>query len=63
MGIPAALSLHLIALHGLVAVDGILERSCHHVVDARLAVRCRRSFIEYKGRRALARGDVYKRQL
>ena len=25
MGIPAALSLHLIALHGLVAVDGIMS--------------------------------------
>ena len=63
MGIPAALSLYLIALHGLVAVDGILERSCHHVVDARLAVRCRRSFIEYKGRRALARGDAFVQQV
>ncbi len=63
MGIPTALSLDLIALHRLVAVDGVLEGSGHHVMNARLAVRCRRSFIENEGWRALACGDAFVQQV
>ena len=46
VSVPAAFSLDLESLHGLVSVDRVLEGSSHHVVDARLAVSCRRSFIE-----------------
>ena len=63
VGIPAAFSLDLIALHRLVTVDGVLQSSRHHVVDARLAVRRRRSFIEYERWRALTRGDAFVQQV
>ena len=48
VSIPAALALYLETLHGLVSVNGILECPCHHMMDARLAVGCRRSFVEYE---------------
>ena len=52
VSIPAAFTLYLESLHCLIPVDGVLESPCHHVVDARLAVSCRRSFIENERRRA-----------
>ena len=48
VGIPAAFTLYLEALHRLVSVDGVLESPRHHMVDARLSVGCRRSLIEHE---------------
>ena len=48
VGVPAAFALYLEALHGLISVDGVLECPCHHVVDARLSVGCRRSFVKHE---------------
>ena len=54
VSIPACLTVHLIALHCLVTVYGILEGSCHYVMYARFAVGRRRTFIEVKCRHTLS---------
>ena len=46
VGIPACLSVDLKSLHRLVAVNRVLQRSSHHVMDARFAVGSRRPLIE-----------------
>ena len=38
MSIPTSLTLHLEALHGLIAVESILDASCQHVVNARVTI-------------------------
>ena len=58
MGIPTGLAVHLVALHGLVAAEDVLDGSCHHMMDARHAVGAGRSLIEYIGRSALALADA-----
>ena len=63
VSIPASLALYLETLHGLVSVYRVLEGPCHHVVDARLAVRSRRSFIENKRRSSLSRFDAEAEQI
>ena len=44
--IPAGFARHVVAAHGLVAREDVLERARQHMVDAGLAVRGRRTFIE-----------------
>ena len=58
VGIPARLSGHHIALHGLVARDHVFYNSRQHVADMRLAVCGRRAVIESEGLRILARVDA-----
>ena len=58
VGIPAGLSGHHIALHGLVARDHILYNSRQHVADMRLAVCRRRAVIESESLRIFARVDA-----
>ena len=38
VGVPTRLALHLEALHGLIAVDGIFQCASHHMVDAWMTV-------------------------
>ena len=52
MGVPACLALHLEALHGLIAVESILQRTAQHVVNTRVSVSRGRALIEYKLRTA-----------
>ena len=54
--VPAGLAVYLEAAHGLVAVEGVLDASCQHVMYARMAVGRWRSLVEYKLRTALALG-------
>ena len=58
VGIPARLSGHHIALHGLVARDHILYNSRQHVADMRLAVCGRRAVIESESLRIFTRVDA-----
>ena len=57
MGVPAGLTLHLEALHGLIAVERILDAACQHMVYAWVAVGRGRSLIEHKLRTALTLFD------
>ena len=54
VGIPAGLSFHLVSLHRLVAADRILQRSGDHMMNSRLSVGRRRSFIEDERRPAFS---------
>ena len=54
VSIPACLTVHLITLHCLVTVYGVLEGSCHYVMYARFAVGRRRTFIEVERRHTLS---------
>ena len=54
MSIPSGFAFHLESLHGLVAVEGIFDRTSEHMVNAGMAVSRRRSFEEYKLRTTLA---------
>ena len=54
VGVPSGLAVHLIALHGLIAQDGVLDGTSHHMMYARVSVGRRRSLEEYVGRTALA---------
>ena len=58
MGVPTGLARHLVALHRLVAAEDVLNRACHHMVDARHTVSAGRSFIEHICRRAFALADT-----
>ena len=58
VGIPARLSGHHIALHGLVARDHILYNSRQHMADMRLAVCRRRAVIESESLRIFTRVDA-----
>ena len=44
--IPSRFTMHLIARHGLVAADGIFQRTSHDMMDTGAAVRSRRSFVK-----------------
>ena len=46
MSIPSCLALNLIALHGLVSEERILDSTTHHVVYARMSVGRRRTLVE-----------------
>ncbi len=59
VGVPTGLPLDLITLHGLVSQDGVLQGPGHNVVDARLAVGSRRSFIEHEGRHVCPGLDAF----
>src|SRR5690606_24136334 len=48
MGVPPCLPRHLIALHGLVTANHVLEGSGEHVVYTWLAVCSRRPFVKHK---------------
>ena len=54
VGVPSSLALHLEALHGLIAVEGVLQRAAQHMVNAGMAVGRGRPLVEYKLRAALA---------
>ena len=54
MGIPAAATLHIVALHGVVAREDVLEGTRQHMVDAGPAIGRRRPFVEDIFRPALA---------
>ncbi len=58
VGVPAGLTVDLVALHGLVAADAVFQRTRDDVVDARFAVRCGRPFIEDEGRLAFSGCDA-----
>ena len=62
VGVPSGFARYAVALHGLVAADGVLQRTGDHVVDARLAVCGRRSFVEDKVRLAFSCGDAFFQQ-
>ena len=53
VGVPSGLTLHLEALHGLVAVESVLQRTAQHMVDARVTVGRGRTLVENKLRTAL----------
>ena len=46
VSIPASLARHLKTVHCLIAVEGVLDCTGKHVVDARVSVRRRRTFEE-----------------
>ena len=48
MGIPSCLTLHLIALHRLIAIEGILDGTSQHMVDAWVTVSRGRTLEEHK---------------
>ena len=48
MCVPTSLTVHLETLHGLIAIECILDAACQHMVDARMSIRRRRSLIEHK---------------
>ena len=54
VGVPAGAAAHLVAGHGLVPADGVLDGTGHHMMDARHAVRRRRTFEENELRRPAA---------
>ena len=58
VGVPAGFTVDLEALHGLVTADAVLECTRDDVVDARLTVRCGRSFVEDEGRLVLSGADA-----
>ena len=48
VGIPSGLSVHLITLHGLIAVESIFDGTRQHVVNTGVTVSRWRSLIEYE---------------
>ena len=48
MGIPTSLALHLEALHGLVAVESVLDAARQHVVDSGVTIGRWRTLEKYK---------------
>ena len=58
VGIPSGLTLDLIALHRLVAQEGILNGTAHHMVDTRMTVSRWRSLEEYEGWTAFTFGNA-----
>ena len=44
VGVPACLAVHLVALHGLIAVKGILDAAGQHVVNSGMTICRGRSF-------------------
>ena len=54
MSIPTSLTLHLEALHGLVAVEGIFNCTRQYMVNARMAIGRGRTLEEYKLRTSFA---------
>ena len=55
--IPTSLTLHLIALHRLIAIEGILDGTSQHMVDAWVTVSRGRTLEEYELRTALTLFD------
>ena len=58
VGIPSRLSVHLESLHRFVAAKGVLDGTCHHVVNAGMSVGRGRSLEEYVGRTVCALRDA-----
>ena len=54
MRIPACFAVHLIALHGLITVESILDGTCKNMVNTRMSVSRRRPFKEDKLRFSLS---------
>src|SRR5690606_17959611 len=57
VGVPARLAGRVVAAHGLVAREQVLEAAREHVVDAGPAVRGRGSLVEAETRAPLAAPD------
>src|SRR5947208_15616316 len=57
VAVPAALALHRVPAHGLVAGEQVLEHTGEDVVRAGTAVRGGRALVEHPGIRALAPPD------
>ena len=58
MRVPTGFTTHLETLHRLETTESVLNRSRHHMVNTRLAVRRRRSFEEQELRVSFARRDT-----
>ena len=56
--VPTGLAMHLKALHRLVTIERVLQRTTQHVVDARMTVGRGRTLVEHKLRTALALRDT-----
>ena len=52
MSVPSGTTVHLISALGLVAADGVLDGTGHHMVDARHSVSRRRALEKYEFRSA-----------
>ncbi len=59
VGIPASLAENLLALHGLIAWQHILDNAGQHVADMWLAVGCWWAIIECEGVTAFAAADAF----
>ena len=57
VSVPAGAAAHQVSGLGLVTADGVLDGTRHHMVDARHAVRRRRSLEEDELRRAFPEGE------
>ena len=58
VGIPTCLTLHLEALHCLVAAEHVLDGTCHHMVNTRHTVCRGRTLIEHKRGASLTFGHT-----
>ena len=58
VGVPTGFAMHLKALHRLVTIERVLQRTTQHVVDARMAVGRGRTLVEHKLRTAFALRDT-----
>ena len=63
VGIPSGFALHLIALHGFVAAEGVFDCTCQNVVNARHAVCRRRTFEEEERLVPFTHSDTFVEQI
>ena len=56
--VPTGFAMHLKALHRLVTIERVFQRTPQHVVDARMAVGRGRTLVEHKLRTAFALRDT-----
>ena len=53
VGVPTSLAMHLETLHRLISVEGVLDRTGKHMMNARMSIGRRRSLEEYELRASL----------
>ena len=63
MGVPSSLAMNLEALHRLIAVEGVLDGTGQHMVNARMAICRGRSLIENKLRTSLTLLDALQEHI
>ena len=63
VGIPTGLALHLKSLHGFVTTEHVLDGTCHHMVNTRMAIGRGRTFEENKRRTSLTFGHTAVEQI